>query len=107
MGSAGLVEENDQYATTLPEDLWSPDGFPSWGYKDELAKTQREVARRHESERKGAEREFVPATRENIRVGETGGKKASAAERVMAGLERRGPRETERSPKRRRRSKSR
>lgn len=41
---AGL-DPADQYATTLPTELWDPQGFPSWAFKDELAKTQEQAAK--------------------------------------------------------------
>lgn len=98
MASAGL-EEDDQYNTTLPEELWNPKGFPPWAYKEELAKSQQEVTKKREEERSRLQREsidFVSATNSgnSTRVGTpaaTGGNKgskASAAERVMAGLDR-------------------
>lgn len=107
MESAGLSVEKDQYATTLPADLWDPNGFPIWAYKEELAKAQQQVVKRKEEERKGKEREFVASSRETSGSGPSSSRNVSAAERVMAGLERRGPRDRDRSPKRRRRSRSR
>lgn len=109
MDSVGLVKESDQYATTLPRDLWSHDEFPSWAYKEELAKAQQRVGKEMEAERRGREREFVSAaTKESSLTVSSGKNKPSAAERVMAGLERRGgSREPERDHKRRRRSRSR
>ncbi|ELR04708.1 hypothetical protein VC83_06903 [Pseudogymnoascus destructans] len=88
------VSEEDQYATTLPKDVWDPSGFPKWAYKDELAKSQQQVLKREEEEKLGGPREFVPASGS----GESGrsatpcaaprGAPMSAAERVMAGLDR-------------------
>jgi len=124
MNFAG-VEEQKQYATTLSVNLWDPAGFPDWAYKEGLAKDQQIVLKRKEDERAKASREsidFVSASRLGQSSGggtpELGsgsrGMKGSAAERVMAGLDRRGGRpETarsrgdSRSPKRRKRSHSR
>jgi hypothetical protein len=39
---AGL-DQMDQYSTTLPISVWSPNDMPSWAYKDELAKSQQAV----------------------------------------------------------------
>jgi hypothetical protein len=39
---AGL-DQMDQYSTTLPTSIWSPNDMPSWAYKDELAKSQQAV----------------------------------------------------------------
>ena len=85
MDSAGLTDQNDQYKTTLPEDLWSPAGFPPWAYKEELARSQQEVAKKKEAEKRGMGREFVSATNDTADSGRPG-RNASAAERVMAGL---------------------
>ena len=61
--SAGLNGEGaqDQYASTLPRDLWNPNGFPRDAYRTDLTKLQQEVERRKQKQRKGAEREFVAA----------------------------------------------
>jgi hypothetical protein len=98
MGFAG-IEGQAQYATTLPKEIWDPEDFPTWGYKEELAKSQQEITKRLEEVRARELREtidFVPATasRESSRGGtpglSSGGKSLgrSAAERVMAGLDR-------------------
>ncbi len=98
MGFAG-IDEQAQYATTLPKEIWDPSGFPKWAYKDELAKSQQAVLKRREEEKAKAQREaveFVPATAsaDSSRSATPGtfgsgrGTKASTAERVMAGLDR-------------------
>ncbi|CAO1596605.1 hypothetical protein XANCAGTX0491_000439 [Xanthoria calcicola] len=64
MSSAGLIT-NDQYATTLPKDLWDPTAFPAWAYKEELAKGQQDITSKKEDENTRRQRdciEFVPAT---------------------------------------------
>lgn len=91
------IDEAGQYATTLPKDLWNPDAFPGYSYKEELAKSQQKITKRKEEERLKSQRErvdFVPATvMEPLSrsgtpgIGGRGGQK-SAAERVMAGLDR-------------------
>ena len=98
MDFAGL-DEHDQYETTISRDVWDPTGFPSWAYKEELAKSQQEVLRKKEEERARSQREsieFVSASvsGQSSRAGTPaaiGGKlglRGSAAERVMAGLDR-------------------
>lgn len=98
VAAAGL-EEEDQYNTTLPDDIWNPKGFPPWAYKEELAKSQQEVTKKREEERSRMQREsmnFVSATisGDSTKTGTptatmvTQSSKASAAERVMAGLDR-------------------
>ncbi|KAI9787856.1 MAG: Proteasome subunit beta type-7 [Peltula sp. TS41687] len=106
------IDEQDQYVSTLPpaaEDVWDPARFPSWAYKEELARSQQEILKRKEEEMKGRreEIEFVraahapaasaSASREGSArptpppsAGNTAGRigiRKSAAERVMAGLD--------------------
>lgn len=98
MASAGL-EESDQYATTLPSDLWDPSAFPEWAYKEELAKSQQQIAAKGKADGLRTQREsvdFVPATqtgRPGDRHGTTSmppskASRAGAAERVVTGLKR-------------------
>jgi len=114
------VEDEKQYATTLPTVLWDPLGFPEWAYKEELASAQKEVSKKKEEERAETQREsidFVSAgtSAQTSRGGTPGipggmkGMRGSAAERVMAGLdrERKAVEGRWRSPKRRKRSRSR
>lgn len=93
------VDEEDQYNTTLSEDAWNPKGFPVWAFKEELAKSQQEMTMKKEAERSLLQREsidFVSATNdgESLKDGAPGtivstrGARTSAAERVMAGLDR-------------------
>ena len=101
MVSSG-VDEEDQYNTTLPLEIWNPKGFPPWAYKEELAKSQQEITKKREEESSRLQREsinFVSATNaeEPIRNG-TKGSKASAAERVMAGLHRERTKSTQGGP---------
>ncbi|KAI9755134.1 MAG: hypothetical protein M4579_004400 [Chaenotheca gracillima] len=99
------IDEKGQYASTLPKDLWDPEAFPEWAYKEGLAKSQKELLKQKEEERAKVQRDavdFVPATASNESSrggtpGQSGGGKGlgrSAAERVMAGL----GREKARSP---------
>jgi hypothetical protein len=92
------IDEVGQYATTLPKDLWNPEGFPEYVYKEDLAKSQQNILKRKEEEKFRGQREsvdFVPASTstESSRAGTpaaAGGKggQKSAAERIMAGLDR-------------------
>ena len=93
------VDEEDQYNTTLPENVWNPKGFPAWAFKEELAKSQQEMTKKNEEQRSRLQREsidFVSATNagEPNRDGtpailaSTRSARVSAAERVMAGLDR-------------------
>jgi hypothetical protein len=90
------IDEVGQYATTLPKDLWNPNGFPEYAYKEELAHSQQKIRKKKEDDKAKGQREsidFVPAAGESLsRSGTpgTGGRagQKSAAERVMAGLDR-------------------
>ena len=128
MAFAGL-DESEQHSTTLPTELWDPTGFPSWAYRDELGKAREEAERLREEQRARAPREFVDfvpssSSGPSGRYAGAGGKglRGSAAERVMAGLDREKPRsphafesssrgsgsrKRSRSPGRRKRSRSR
>ncbi|KAI9818178.1 MAG: hypothetical protein M1827_000803 [Pycnora praestabilis] len=99
------IDEKAQYASTLPQGIWDPNAFPAWAYKEELAKSQQEVLKWKEEEKAKVLRDaldFVPATKSgDFSRGGTPGLsaegraiKGSAAERVMAGLDR----ERKRSP---------
>ncbi|KAM0158374.1 hypothetical protein ACHAQE_005571 [Botrytis cinerea] len=91
------IDEAEQYATTLPQDLWNPAGFPEYAYKEELSKSQQKILKEREEKKARGQREaldFVPATAS----GETrsaisntssinGKGQKSTAERIMAGLD--------------------
>ncbi|KAL8764418.1 MAG: hypothetical protein Q9184_000123 [Pyrenodesmia sp. 2 TL-2023] len=97
ISSAGL-DKSEQYATVLSKDLWDPSALPEWAYKDELAKSQQQIAKKHEDEKSQTQREsinFVPSASterpvnsdDAISISKIKGSSASAAERVAAGLE--------------------
>lgn len=61
---AGL-DPADQYVTSLPIELWNPQGFPPWAFKDELAKAQQQATKLHNERTVGGVRpgvEFVRVT---------------------------------------------
>lgn len=61
------VDEQAQYSTSLPPDLWDMSSLPTWGYKEELLKTQQEIRQRTEEKRLSGQRdsiEFVPGASE-------------------------------------------
>jgi len=93
------IDEAGQYATTLAKDLWDPNGFPEYAYKEELAHSQQKIRKKREDEKAKGQREsidFVPAAapsgEPSSRSGTPGGGgrsgQKSAAERIMAGLDR-------------------
>lgn len=85
------IDDKAQYATSLPTNLWDVSALPSWGFKEELQRSQQNVRRKLE-ERRPAQREaidFVPSTSAGSSRNGTpaGGRpRQSAAERVMSGL---------------------
>ena len=91
------IDDNEQYATTLPTELWNPNGFPSYAYKGDLAKSQQKISKAKEEEKLRGQRETVEFVSES--TGDAGSRSAtpgggsrggpkSAAERIMAGLDR-------------------
>ncbi|KAL2003445.1 hypothetical protein VTN02DRAFT_3756 [Thermoascus thermophilus] len=89
------IDDQAQYATSIPSELWDVSALPTWGFKEELLKSQQELRRKTEERRAAGQREsidFVPA---QIPAGSSRGGtpssgklKPSAAERVIAGLSR-------------------
>jgi hypothetical protein len=90
------IDEKEQYASALPDDLAVPTSFPAWAYADQLNKTQQKVMKKREEEQARKQREaidFVPAvgSASSSRPATPGGLRGaptSAAERIMAGLDR-------------------
>jgi len=93
MTFAGIDSEIAQYDSSLPEEVKvvPSGGFPKHAYKEDLAKSQVKIAKRKEEEKaRGGERkvEFVTASTNGGKGVDGVRGKGSAAERVMAGLER-------------------
>lgn len=84
------IDDKQQYASTLPKDVWDPDGFPEWAYKEGLEEGMRRAQKRRERE-EGERVEFVSKGFEGIplQTDDKGSGPVSAAERVMRGLDRR------------------
>lgn len=103
------IDRDAQYATSLPREIWDVSRLPAWGFKEELNKSQQEIRKRREGQRREAV-EFVPAgaAAEGSRGGTpAGGRKGGRESSRRAELERRPRRDRSRSPGRRRRSRSR
>lgn len=67
MNHAG-IDEQSQYNTSLPEQLWSTSNLPSWGYKEELLKTQQQTRQNMEDLQTSGQRssvEFVSGSTAN------------------------------------------
>lgn len=93
------IDETDQYETTLTKDLWDPAGFPEHAYKEKLDKSAKSVEKELSEKKARSQRDtvdFVPATisSDASRTGTSttssnnGKGQQSAAERIMAGLDR-------------------
>jgi hypothetical protein len=68
-GAAGGGPEQ-QYATTLPADVWDPAALPAWAYKTPLRRAQERAAKERERGR-GQPVEFVPAAAGTGSAGES------------------------------------
>lgn len=53
MLSRAGVSDEEQYASTLPEDIWHASMFPEWAYKEGLLQQQRDMNQKREADRKG------------------------------------------------------
>jgi hypothetical protein len=110
MDFAGISDE-EQHASSLPEDLAVPAVYPEWAYVEELRASQKQTLKAKEQARSRGPREFVSASKS----GNTSASGTPAKESAVAGkrkeLEHRSrdsstsrskQRSTSRSPKRRR-----
>ncbi|KAL4975780.1 HCNGP-like protein-domain-containing protein [Aspergillus desertorum] len=53
------IEDRAQYSTSLPTDIWNTSDLPSWGYKEELLKAQRELNAKAEESRVKGQRDTI------------------------------------------------
>lgn len=53
------IDEQSQYDTALPADLWSTSNLPKWGFKEELLKAQQEVRRQMEEKTSSGQRSSI------------------------------------------------
>ena len=59
------IDEREQYQTTLPADLWDPNGFPEWAFRDRLRKSRDKVVKEKEADKASGNRsgiDFVAST---------------------------------------------
>jgi len=88
------ISEKEQYATTLPKEIWDPNAFPESVHREELAKNQKRILKRKEEEKTAGKRtavDFVPATAsgDSSRGGTPSRSRLpakSTSERMLAGL---------------------
>jgi hypothetical protein len=58
------IEDREQYAASLPPDVWNVLSLPDWAYREELLKTQQAVRLKFEERKVAGKRdtvEFVPS----------------------------------------------
>lgn len=59
------IDDQEQYSTSLPDDIWDASKLPEWGYKEELLRAQQETRNRVEEKKATGQRgpvEFVSGT---------------------------------------------
>ncbi|KAJ5585326.1 uncharacterized protein N7459_005126 [Penicillium hispanicum] len=78
------IDEQSQYDTSLPAELWSTSSLPSWGFKEELLRSQQETRQKTEDKKTAGQRsaiEFVagsPANPSRSAFGSESKKKVNA-----------------------------
>ncbi|KXG45377.1 uncharacterized protein PGRI_042900 [Penicillium griseofulvum] len=53
------IDEQSQYDTSLPADLWNTSNLPKWGFKEELLRTQQDVRKKSEEKQAPGQRTSV------------------------------------------------
>jgi hypothetical protein len=53
------IDEYDQYATALPDDLAIPTSYPPWAYGEQLNKTQQQLLKKKEDAKSKGQREKI------------------------------------------------
>lgn len=56
------IDDQAQYSSTLPSDIWDASTLPDWGYKEELWRTQQETRRKAEEKRAMGQRDSIEFT---------------------------------------------
>lgn len=46
------MDEEDQYSTSLPLEVWNPRNFPEWAYKEGLLRSQKEITDKDKEQKK-------------------------------------------------------
>ncbi|KAL5042302.1 hypothetical protein BDW71DRAFT_211340 [Aspergillus fruticulosus] len=65
------IDDRTQYLTSLPTGLWNTSDLPSWGYKEELLKAQRELNAKAEEGRTKGQRDRVEFVSDSSRPSST------------------------------------
>ncbi|KAJ5774632.1 hypothetical protein N7457_009528 [Penicillium paradoxum] len=53
------IDEQSQYDTSLPADLWTTSNLPDWGFKEELLRTQQILRKKTEEQKASGQRTSV------------------------------------------------
>lgn len=59
------INDQGQYSTSLPNDIWDASALPGWGFKEELLKARQEICHKKEEKKgigQGDSVEFVAST---------------------------------------------
>ena len=76
------VDEEHQYRTSLPLDLWNPNAFPEWAYKEELLRSQQQIRDKDDEQKKA-----LSATgKRTIDFAPSGGNSADSSRRSTPGF---------------------
>ncbi|OJJ47432.1 hypothetical protein ASPZODRAFT_130892 [Penicilliopsis zonata CBS 506.65] len=58
MSHAGITD-SAQYNTSMPLEIWDPAGLPTWGFKEELFKSQKNIRQKTEEQRLTGQRDSI------------------------------------------------
>ncbi|KAJ5670245.1 uncharacterized protein N7477_005608 [Penicillium maclennaniae] len=53
------IDEQSQYDTTLPVNLWSTSNLPKWGFKEELLRAQQQLRQQMEDKKASGQRSSI------------------------------------------------
>jgi hypothetical protein len=53
------IDDRAQYSSSLPTEMWNTSNLPSWGYKEELLKAQRELNAKADETRAKGQRDTI------------------------------------------------
>jgi 20S proteasome subunit beta 7 len=53
------IDDQAQYSTSLPLEVWDVTRLPTWGYKEELLKAQKELQYKTEEQKLAGQRDTI------------------------------------------------
>ncbi|KAL4776218.1 nucleophile aminohydrolase [Aspergillus nidulans var. acristatus] len=60
------IDDRAQYSSSLPTEMWNTSNLPSWGYKEELLKAQRELNAKADETRAKGQRDTIEFPRDDV-----------------------------------------